>query len=155
MQQAAAHDQQRMSAEGKRARRRACRAAQKKAADFAELSEKLKSSNRVIYNPAQGTSKEAWLVEVAAQALQAAPMGRAARPVAFSVTSAGQVPATFLQWLDGRDKNSEYLVLMVKASGVDIFDKLKEELTRRGFDLGYDVIDESATVLDPQTGAGA
>lgn len=124
-------------------------------AELEERLRKLKSSDRVIYNPAQGTSKEAWLVEVAGQTLQAAPMGRAARPLAFAVTSAGQVPTTFLQWLDSRDKNSEYLVLMVKASGVGIFDRLKEELARRGFDLGFDVVDEAATVLDPQTGAGA
>lgn len=127
----------------------------RKIAELEEQLRKLKSSNRVIYNPAQGTSKEAWLVEVTGQSLQVAPMGRAAQPTVFSVASAAQVPPAFQQWLAGRDKRAEYFVLLIKASGVQLFDRLKEELTGQGFELGFDIVDEKVTVLDPQTGAGA
>lgn len=123
--------------------------------ELEEQIHKLKSSNRVIYNPAQGTSKEAWIVELTGGSIQAAPMGRAAKPRVFPVVAAGQIPGAFEQWLRGLNPRSEYLVLLIKASGVELFDALKEVLEQKGFELGFDVVDEGVTVIDPQTGAGA
>lgn len=125
----------------------------RKCAELREQIEKLQASNRIIYNPAQGTSKTAWLVELTGQAIRIAPMGRIAPPVEF-IAPPGQALADFRKWSAGRDNRSEYFVLLIKSSGIELFDQLQDELAKRGFDIGYDVVDEQVTVIDPQVGAG-
>ena len=115
---------------------------------------KLKSSNRVLYNPAQGNSKSAWLVELSDSELRAAPLGRAQPPTVFGgATPAARLNA-FKTWAETRDRGAEYFVLVIKPSGVALFDQLYEALVDAGFDLGFDVVDSAQTVLDPTTGAG-
>jgi hypothetical protein len=43
---------------------------------------------------------------------------------------------------------------LIKPSGIDLFHQVRDELTDLGFDLGFDVVDDQVTVIDPQTGAG-
>lgn len=45
-------------------------------------------------------------------------------------------------------------MLLVKPSGIDLFDQLHEALGKLGFDLGFDIVDSIETVIDDQTGAG-
>src|SRR5487761_1186232 len=112
----------------------------RKIADLERQIEKLRSTNRIVNNPAQGTSKAAWLVELTDTAIQAAPMGRAARPTVFAGASNQETVNAFRQWATDRDRGSEYFVLLIKPSGIDLFDQLREELTDLGFDLGFDVV---------------
>ncbi|MGH7192085.1 MAG: hypothetical protein ACREJM_00960, partial [Candidatus Saccharimonadales bacterium] len=115
---------------------------------------KLKSSNRVLYNPAQGSSKSAWLVELTDSELRAAPLGKAQPPTVFSGATPAARLAAFKKWSEARDRGAEYFVLVIKPSGVLLFEQLYEVLLDSGFDLGFDVVDSSQMVLDPTTGAG-
>lgn len=124
-----------------------------KVVDLAEQIEKLKTSNRVIYNPAQGSSKAAWLVELTGQSIRVAAMGRPEKPVEFT-GNRRQALAAFRKWAAGRNHRSEYFVLLIKSSGIDFFDQLNDELTQEGFDLGFDVVDDNLNTIDPETGAG-
>jgi hypothetical protein len=126
----------------------------RKVAELERKIEKLKSTNRIVYNPAQGASKSAWLVELTSQSIRAAPIGRATRPTEFAGKSAVEIALAFRQWVRGRDRNAEYFVLLIKPSGIDLFDQLRAELTTSGFEIGFDVVDDQVTVIDSETGAG-
>ena len=109
----------------------------------------IKQSNRVIYNPAKGSSKSPWLVEVAAGKVLVAPMGKSAKPHVFPSAAA------FQGWLGKRNPNAEYFVLLVKPSGIKFFDEIRKALQQRKFDVGYDLLPASKTAIDPEKGAGA
>jgi hypothetical protein len=125
-----------------------------KIAELAAKIEKLQSTNRTIYNAANGSAKTAWLVELTGQAIRTAPLGRAAQPTIFSTGSPPETLAAFLQWARSRDSAAEYFVLLIKPSGIETFDQVREELMNLGFELGFDVVDDGETVIDSQTGAG-
>jgi hypothetical protein len=118
---------------------------------LASALERLKSENRVLYHPATGAPKAPWLVEVTAERLAAAPVGRPAQPQIFDRPTR---LADFKHWVITLDRNSDYLVLLIKPSGVTIFDQLNEDLKRLGFDLGFDLLSADQTAIDPQAGAG-
>lgn len=129
------------------------RALTERAAEVEAKLAKLQSTNRVIYNPAPGSSKSAWLVEITDSELRAAPLGQATSPTVFKGNASARL-AAFRAWARTRDRRGEYFVLLVKPSGIDAFDELHEALGKLGFDLGFDIVDAAETVIDDQTGAG-
>ena len=112
-----------------------------------ELIEKLRQSNRTIFKPPEGVSKTPWLVEVSGEGLVAAQWGVSAPPKRF------QNPAELSNFATGRDKGSEYFVLLVKPAGIGDFEQAKSLLKRAGFDVGFDLLRTDQTALDPETGA--
>lgn len=124
-----------------------------RAAELQAKLAKLQSTNRVLYNPAPGSSKSAWLVEITDSELRAAPLGQATPPTVFKGNASARLTA-FQAWARTRDRRGEYFVLLVKPSGIDLFDQLHEALGKLGFDLGFDIVDSTETVIDDQTGAG-
>lgn len=111
--------------------------------------ERLKQSNRVIYNAANGAAKRPWLIELSAREMLVAPAGASARAERFADLAA------FRQWLDRRDAGSEYFVLLVKPTGIERFTPALETLRQLQFDTGFDLLLENQTAVDPHFGAAA
>ena len=109
---------------------------------------KLQQSNRLIFNPAQGNAKSPWLVEVSAKRLLVAESGVAGKPLAFADVNA------FLRWARQRDKRSEYFVLLLKPDAIERFRETRDGLDEAGFDIGFDLLTNDQTVIDPKLGAG-
>jgi hypothetical protein len=115
--------------------------------------QRLRQQNRIIYNPAPGNSKAAWLVDLSADRLQAAALGKTAPPQVFAGVSATARIRSFLEWAKLRDAGREYFVLLVRPSAVTAFDEVYKELRAAGFDIGFDCIAADVSVIDPVRGA--
>lgn len=109
--------------------------------------EKMRKSNRIIFNPTPGDTKSPSLIEIDANRLLTAKVGVTAPPKMFSSATA------FQSWISGKDPQKEYFVLLVKPSGIDFFEQVRSILTKDGFDIGYDLLTSDQTAVDPQTGA--
>ena len=112
-----------------------------------DLIEKLRKSNRTIFKPPEGAAKTPWLVEVTGQGLIAAQCGVSAPPKQFRNATA------LRDFAVGRDKGSEYFVLLVKPAGLDDFRRATIYLKEAGFDVGFDLLRTEQTAIDPETGA--
>ncbi len=113
----------------------------------------LKSENRVLYRPAAGSPKEAWLVEVTDSRFAAAKLGVSGKPVLFEDRSPKRRIATLCQWVKRLDTSQEYLFLVLKPSGIEILHQALPELQHLGYDIGFDLVGAEQTVIDPITGA--
>lgn len=109
---------------------------------------KLKQSNRVIFNPAAGSAKQPWLVELSDRGFTVAEVGKVQPPSKFADLNA------FHSWASKRDATNEYFVLLIKPTGVDSFPQITALLQQLKFDLGYDLLTANQIAIDPETGAG-
>lgn len=109
--------------------------------------EKLRESNRMVFNPSPNGSKSPWLVEIAARQLLVAEWGRSAPPHVFQ--SASELSG----FVKARRPSSEYFVLFVKPDGVEQFEEARQILEAAGFDVGFDLLNSDQTVVDPKSGA--
>ncbi len=108
---------------------------------------KLRQANRVIFNPTQGDSKTPWLVELSATGILSAQLGKKEKPQSFSTAAA------FKSWAAKRSKVGEYFVLLVKPSTVEKFLDTRQALETQGFDVGFDLLRDDQTAIDPESGA--
>lgn len=115
--------------------------------------EQLKKTNRRIYNLDQGTAKKPWLIDVSARELRTAQVGVTAAPTVLRGNSPVELIAQLSAWLAARDPATEYLVLLIRPSAAELYVALRGEVERQGFELGFDLLGEGQTVLDPVTGA--
>lgn len=145
-------DRRRKEAEAEKARRkndpRTVDEMTKETRRLEEELRKLKQSNRVIFNPAAGSTKQPWLVEISDQGFTVAVMGKAERPTKFADLNA------FRNWAAQRDPKAEYFVLLIKPTGVDVFPQATTSLQQMKFDVGYDLLTANQIAIDPETGAG-
>ena len=109
--------------------------------------EKLRKTNRTIFNPTPGQAKSPWLVEVDGEGFTVAPWGKAAPPQRFRNSS------QLKSFAAGRNRDAEYFVLLVKPDGVEDFGRALHALREAGFDVGFDLLTASQTAIDPETGA--
>jgi hypothetical protein len=114
-----------------------------------EQLQRMRKSNRVIYNAAEGAAKRPWLIELSAAEMLVAPAGAAARAERFTDLAA------FRDWLRQRDAGGEYFVLLVKPAGIDRFARTLDTLRQLRFDVGFDLLAENQTAVDPHLGAAA
>ncbi len=112
-----------------------------------EQLQRLKRSNRMIFNPTEGDQKSPWLVELDAAKIKVAKVGESARPQEFATVD------QFLSWSSRRSSQAEYFVLLIKPASVESFADVYSTLTASGFDVGYDVMPVDQTAIDPETGA--
>lgn len=122
---------------------------QRQVQDLKERLEKMKQENRVIFNPAEGTSKTPWLVELTANKISVAEMGKSQVPSQFSNVS------QFKDWLAGRNPATQYFVLLIKPDGIEQFHSLLPHLKEKNYDVGFDLLSANQKAIDPQTGAGS
>jgi hypothetical protein len=111
--------------------------------------QKLRQANRVIFNPTQGDSKTPWLVEFTTTGILSAPIGKKEKPQSFPSVAA------FKSWAAKRSKAGEYFVLLVKPSTIEKFLDTRENLEKQGFDVGFDLLKDDQTAIDPELGAAS
>ncbi len=109
--------------------------------------EKLRRSNRLVFNPRPNASKRPWLAEVTARGVSAAAWGKSAPPQVFPSAS------ELSRFLASRNPATEYFVLFVKPDGVEHYERARRVLEDAGFDVGLDLLNADQTVVDPATGA--
>lgn len=112
-----------------------------------EKIDELRAENRLIYVPQPGSGKKAWLMQVSGDAILAAEAGESAEPIPFPGSSIAQQLVAAERWARKLDGRRNYLVLIVKPSGVDVFDTLLARLKLLPLDVGFDLIDEQHTVV--------
>ena len=116
--------------------------------------EQLHKSNRVIYNQSTVSGKTAWIIDIGTDSLLVARLGHKGPPKSFQSGNTALLLRNYWEWIKQCDARTEYFVLLVRPQGIELYEKLKEGLRQRGFDIGYDLIGKDITVIDPNLGAG-
>jgi hypothetical protein len=125
-------------------------------AEVRELREKLAKTNkeldelrageRVFYNFRTGSQKP-WIVQISGGEILACRANERAKAKVFR--SAGEL----LTFARGLPANEQYLVLVVRPSGLAAFDQIKEQCADEEIDVGVELIGEQQVVVDRETGA--
>ncbi|MFO0899985.1 MAG: hypothetical protein U0836_21340 [Pirellulales bacterium] len=106
----------------------------------------LKSRNAVLFNPDQAPGRTVWLVDVAADSVGIRRFQAGAERTEFRGrwlnSAASQALAQMRSWRPGSDQP----VLLVRPSGIKSFEEIAAALRGRGFDLGFDVLEEEQSV---------
>lgn len=107
------------------------------------------AARTLVFNAPPGTTLEPLLVEIAKDGLVAVgPDGESPRRFAWNLLG---LPAGFGDWLKGRNKSREYVVLILRPSGVERYDSVREAVVSAGFDVGTELIGEQMSlVLGPR-----
>ena len=118
-------------------------------ADEKEAREGTATARTLVFNAPPGSTLDPLLVEIATDGLVAVGTDGGS-PRRFAWTLLG-LPASFGEWLSARDKNREYVVLILRPSGVDRYDATREAVVSAGFDVGTELIGEQMSlVLGPR-----
>jgi len=116
--------------------------------------EDLGKINRVIYNPNAKSHKRAWLVDLSLEGFQVAELGKVSPPIRFVQEVHQQRFGALRSWANTRNPRTDYFILLVRPRTIEIYQDVRKELEDLGFDLGFDVIGNGVTVIDPISGAG-
>jgi hypothetical protein len=109
--------------------------------------QKLKQTNRVIFNPGQGSAKTPWLIELTLGNIQAAEPGKSGSPQSFADVKA------LLAWAAKRSRSGEYFVLLLKPETIEEFHAARLGLEQQGFDVGFDLLGSTQSAIDSSLGA--
>lgn len=108
----------------------------------------VESSDRILFRSGV-KDKETWIVEVTAETLRVAQIGKRRAPESF------QELASFERWLEKRDRDRDALYLIVKPPRAsERFDSVQSLVLSRQFDVGYTLVGPAQRVLDEEVGAG-
>lgn len=114
---------------------------------------KIAAGNRLIFNPQSG-GKSAWLVEIGGDNIKVAQAGANLPPIVFEAPDAKIRLKSTIEWAKSRSRGAEYFVILLKPSALGVRHELETELRGAGFDLGWELLDDDQTAIDPETGAG-
>jgi len=127
---------------------------QQQIATLQEQLEALQKKNRIIFNPNAKSNKRAWLIDISVNSFLVAELGRTVPPVLFDQESQQRRVKTLLAWANTRNSRSEYFILLLRPETIEIYKEVRKELEGLSFDLGFDVLGNDVTVIDPIAGAG-
>lgn len=101
-------------------------------------------NRKLFVIPEEGAAKTAVIVECSGTSARAGYIDRASPPVTFA---ADRDPKTeFHKFLGGLSSSREYIVFMVKPSGVNLFYGLQSVAMGQEFDIGYDALEEDRSI---------
>ena len=89
------------------------------------------------------TGKQPMVIVVSDQGAAFTPLDNHESPSTWSASSAER---EFTSFCRGRDSTSQYIVFLIRPSGVELFSDLVEVARRRGLDVGYDAIAEDLVI---------
>ena len=102
----------------------------------------------LVFNPAPDGGKTAFLVEVSGQGVTVLP-ARGGRPQELGWGFVGPSRA-FRTWLAGLRANREYVVIMLRPSGMSRYDAMRSAIVESGLDVGTELVpEELAIVVEP------
>jgi len=108
----------------------------------------LRSGSRVFYNFRTG-SRAPWIVQLSGKEILACRANQRSKPNSFST------PNQLIDFAKKLSQAEQYLVLVVRPSGLSSFEKIRGECQKLGIDIGIELIGEEQVVVDPETGAAA
>ena len=104
----------------------------------------------LVFNAPPGTTLKPLLVEISKADLVAVDTD-GSKPKRFKWGLFGP-SKNFVQWLNSRNKSSEYIVIILRPSGVDRYDAVRSEIASAGLGIGTVLIgEEMSLVLEPVT----
>ena len=106
----------------------------------------LRAGTRVFYNFRAG-NRAAWLVQISGHEILVCRANTQAKPEVFSR------PAELMKFVSVLPENEQYLVLVVKPSGLAAFEIIRELCAKKNVEVGVELIGEEQVVVDPETGA--
>lgn len=109
-----------------------------------ERAAELRAMKKVGFLPDQAISKTPYLVECGAKYVRVIELGNNDNVVTWSSEEA---ESKFAEWHPVVSTASAYFVFMLKPSGVGVGMSLYQISRNAGFDAGYDVLEENATIL--------
>jgi hypothetical protein len=99
---------------------------------------------KVFVIPEAGINKTPLIVECSAQQIRVGASGVNVAPLVL--TSQGDTAERFAALVYSLSPESDYIVFMVKPSGVDTWELLMRVALERGFDVGYDALAEDDSI---------
>jgi hypothetical protein len=110
-----------------------------------KASDGMATARTLVFNAPPGTTLEPLLVEIAKDGLVAVgPDGDSPRRFAWNLLG---LSAGFGDWLKGRNRSREYVVLILRPSGVERYQAVREAVVAAGFDVGTELIGEQMSLV--------
>lgn len=118
----------------------------KKLAQAEKELDALRSGSRIFYNFRTG-NRTAWIVQIAGNEILACRANQQAKAQVY------RGPDELLRFARALPSSEQYLVLVVRPSGLDAFERIKELCEKEDIDIGVELIGEQQIVIDRETGA--
>ena len=99
----------------------------------------------LVFNPPKGEALRPILTEVSAGGI-AAFNGNGGGVTNFGWGVLGP-PSDFLKWLSQRDKHGEYIVIMLRPSGLDRLDATRQAVIAAGLQLGIELVSDDMDIV--------
>lgn len=107
---------------------------------------------RLLFNPSADGGKVAVIVELAAEGVTVLPPGGGDRqPLGWGLTGPS---FAFTRWLAGRRRGGEYIVIMLRPSGIDRYDAVRKAIVAAGIDVGTELVPEDLAIVVGDDGGG-
>jgi hypothetical protein len=110
-----------------------------------ELSESPAMVSTLVFNPPPGLLLKPVLAEVSSDGI--AVMGDGATQVHNFGWGFQGPPTEFQKWLSGRTSSREYVVLMLRPSGLDRLDATRQAVLDAGLEVGLELVSEDMDIV--------
>lgn len=122
--------------------------AKKEAAELQCQIQNIRKSNPRFYRPDPSAGKTAWLVDISGKQLLLFRVGDQTPVARFQESLlSGGVPS-FMHWTStNASPATDYFILAIRPSGIRAYDKVREQLRARGFDVGLDLFREEEAIV--------
>jgi len=110
-----------------------------------ELAARTKSDTDLVFKRPADTTRQPWLLEVSDRGFEAVRLGTGESQLLGRDTSGNSPVAS---WLNSLSPAADYVLVLVRPSGVDAHASLSSLLTETGIPFGIDFIGEEQTVHD-------
>jgi peptidoglycan hydrolase CwlO-like protein len=98
---------------------------------------------RVAYIIDEATQREPWLVEITKTLIRVAAKDGKSAVMTFAADTAAARRAKFLGWTKSKSSQKHYFVLLIKPSGIEQATRLENDLKKKGFRTGKDLLPET------------
>jgi hypothetical protein len=110
-----------------------------------ELADSPQFVSTLVFNPAPGQILTPILAELSEGGVSV--LGAAQEGVLGFGWGVLGPPNGFTKWLDSRDRTREYVVVLLRPSGLDKLDPTKEAIVAKGFEVGLELVSEDMDIV--------
>jgi hypothetical protein len=110
-----------------------------------ELSDSPRLVSRLVFNPPKGQALRPILVEISADGI-AVLGGDDPGIIEFGWGVLGP-PGSFLKWLGARNKEQEYVVIMLRPSGFEKLEAIRSLVIANGLEVGMELVGEGTDIV--------
>lgn len=118
--------------------------------DQSRRADETHADTTLVFNRDPDNSRSPILVEVAADGITVLA-GQSCDRQQFA-WGAGRPSADFRSWVTGLNAETEYVVIMLRASGINYLETVRDTVASAGLGLGLELIGESMRVVLPDAG---